>query len=156
MKTLDWIFRLALAAVFAGAAIAKIADPAEFHSAIQTYRMLPASWVAPFALWLPWVELCTAVAIFWPRHRHAALWIVGALNVLFLLALAQAWWRGLDIVCGCFGRPAAVRGAAYWNYVLRDLAFLAATAWLLVREWLATSALAHAEKLRLSGVSRLR
>lgn len=134
MKTLDWILRLTLAAVFAGAAVTKIAQPADFHSAIQTYRMLPALLVAVVAIWLPWLELCTAVALLWPAHRRAALWLVLALSLVFLAAIAQAWWRGLDIVCGCFGRPATVTGAGYLEYLLRDLAFLAAAVWLLVRE----------------------
>lgn len=135
MKTLDWILRLALAAVFAGAAVTKIYNPAEFHGAIQTYRMLPAILVAPLTLWLPWVELCTAVALLWPRHRRAALWIVLALSIVFLIAISQAWWRGLDIICGCFGRPETVSGPAFRDYLLRDLAFLAAATWLLLREW---------------------
>lgn len=136
MKTVDWILRFALAVVFAGAAITKIANPGEFFAAIQTYRMLPETLVAPIALWLPWVELCAAGALLWPRHRHAALWIVATLSVLFLIAIAQAWWRGLDIVCGCFGRSATVSGPAFREYFLRDLAFLALAVWLLAREWI--------------------
>lgn len=140
MKTFDWILRLALAAVFAGAAVTKIAAPAEFLTAIQTYRMLPEVLVAPIALWLPWLELCTAIAVVWPRHRRAALWLIFALSVVFIVAIAQAWWRGLDIVCGCFGRPATVSGPAFREYLLRDLAFLATAVWLLVREWFVTRA----------------
>jgi hypothetical protein len=135
MKTLDWILRLALIAVFAGAAVTKIADPGEFESAIQTYRMMPEWLVAPVAVWLPWMELCTAAALLWPRHRRAALWLVFALSVMFMIAIGQAWWRGLDIVCGCFGRPATVSGPALRGYLLRDLAFLGAATWLLAREW---------------------
>ena len=137
MKTLDWILRLALAAVFVGAAVSKIGNPADFHAAIQTYRMLPEMLVPLVALWLPWLELCTAVALLWPRHRRAALWIVFTLSVVFIIAIAQAWWRGLDIVCGCFGRPATVSGPAFREYFLRDLAFLAAAVWLIVRDRIA-------------------
>ena len=134
MKTLDWLLRLALATVFIGAALTKIADPAAFHAAILTYRAVPELLVPALALWLPWVELCTGLALLWPRHRRAALWLVVALNVVFLAALGQAAWRELDIVCGCFGRPATVRGAGYLKYLARDLALLAAAVWLLRRE----------------------
>jgi hypothetical protein len=134
MKTLDWILRLALAGVFLAAAVVKIADPATFHAALLTYRMLPEALSPAVALWLPWFELCTGVAILWSHHRRAALWVVIALNVVFLAAIAQAAIRELDIVCGCFGRPATVRGAGYIPYLARDLAFLAVAAWLLRRE----------------------
>ena len=134
MTLLDWMLRLALAVVFVGAALTKIADPASFHAAILTYRAIPESLVPALALWLPWVELCTGIALLWPRHRRAALWLVAVMNVAFLAALGQAAWRELDIVCGCFGRPAAVRGAGYFEYLARDIALLAAALWLLRRE----------------------
>ncbi len=134
MKTLAWLLRLGLAGLFLAAAVVKIADPAKFHAAILTYRMLPDSVVPLVALWLPWFEFCTGVALLWPRHRRAALWLVIALNLVFLAAIGQAALRELDIVCGCFGRPATVRGAGYLPYLVRDLAFLAAAAWLLRRE----------------------
>ncbi len=134
MKTLDWLLRLALAGIFVAAAAVKIADPAKFHAALLTYRMLPDAVAPAVALWLPWFELCTGVAILWPRHRRAALWVVIVLNLLFIAAIGQAAIRELDIICGCFGRPATVRGAGYIQYLVRDLAFLAAGAWLLWRE----------------------
>ncbi len=134
MRTFDWILRLALAGVFIAAAAVKIADPAKFHAAILTYRILPTAAAAALALWLPWLELCTGVAILWPHHRRAALWLLAALNVVFLAAIAQAAWRELDIVCGCFGRPATVRGAGYVPYLVRDLVFLAGAGWLLWRD----------------------
>ncbi len=134
MRTLDWLLRLALAGIFIAAAVVKIADPARFHAALLTYRMLPDTVAPAVALWLPWLELGTGVAILWPQHRRAALWLVIALNVVFLAAIGQAAARGLDIVCGCFGRPASVRTTGYAIYLVRDLAFLAAPAWLLRRE----------------------
>jgi len=134
LPSLDGLLRLALAGIFLAAAAVKIADPAEFHAAVRTYRLLPDLAAAGVALWLPWFELCTGVAILWSRHRRAALWVVVALNLVFLAAIGQAAVRELDIVCGCFGRPASVRGAGYLPYLARDLAFLAAAVWLLRRE----------------------
>lgn len=134
MKALDWILRLGLAGVFIGAAVTKIADPFAFHAAILTYRMIPEAVAAVLALWLPWVELCTGVAILCAAHRRAALWLALALSVVFIAAIGQAWWRELDIVCGCFGRPATVRGTGYLQYLGRDLGLLAVAAWLLRRE----------------------
>ena len=134
MKTLASILRLALASIFLAAAAVKIADPAKFHAALLTYRMLPDSVAPAIALWLPWFELCTGIAILWTAHRRAALWVVVVLNIVFLAAIGQAAVRGLDIVCGCFGRPASVRTTGYAIYLVRDLAFLVAAAWLLWRE----------------------
>ncbi len=126
MKLVGLLLRLALATVFVAAAVVKIADPAAFHAAILTYRLLPETLAAVVALWLPWLELCVGLGLLWPRLRLAALWLILTLTLAFIAALGQAAWRELDIVCGCFGRPAAVRGAGYLKYVVRDLALLAA------------------------------
>jgi len=134
MNAMRWILRAAVAATFAWAAVAKIVDPAGFFAAIKTYRALPEVGALLLALWLPWAELCAAGAVFWPRHRRAALGLLFALSLVFLGALSQAWLRGLDINCGCFGRPALVRGPAYLNYLGRDLVLLGTIAWLLWRE----------------------
>jgi hypothetical protein len=54
----------------------------------------------------------------------------GFTMVLFIIAIAQAWARGLNIDCGCFGGGGAVEPGQtkYLQEILRDtgLAFLAA------------------------------
>jgi uncharacterized membrane protein YphA (DoxX/SURF4 family) len=137
MKHFAWILRVAVAAVFIAAAVTKIVDPAAFFASIQTYRLLPDGAGVLFAVWLPWLELCAAVAVFPRRLRSGASWLLLALTVVFLIALSQAWLRGLDISCGCFGSTATVRGSAYFGYLLRDGLLLAAVAFLLWQESLA-------------------
>ena len=137
MKLFAWILRVAVAAVFLAAAITKIVDPAAFVASIQTYRLIPDGAAAIFAVWLPWLELSAALAIFPRRQRSGASWLLLALTVVFLIALSQAWLRGLDISCGCFGSTATVRGAAYLGFLFRDGLLAAAIAFLLWQESLA-------------------
>jgi len=134
MNAFLWLLRAAVAATFGWAAVTKIADPGGFFAAILTYRSLPEAGALLLALWLPWAELTAAGAVFWPRHRRAALGLLFAFALMFLGALSQAWLRGLDINCGCFGRPALVRGPAYLRYLARDLVLLGTIAWLLWRD----------------------
>ena len=134
MSALNWLLRVVVAAVFAWAAVTKIGDPASFLTAIRTFHALPDLGAVLLALWLPWAELVGGGAIFWPRHRSAALWALLALTIVFLGALGQAWLRGLDINCGCFGGAASVRGAGYLPYFVRDLALGAVLGWLLWQE----------------------
>jgi uncharacterized membrane protein YphA (DoxX/SURF4 family) len=134
MKPFAWILRVAVAAVFVAAAITKIVDPAAFVASIQTYRLIPDGAAAIFAVWLPWLELCAALAIFPRWHRSGASWLLLTLTFVFLLALGQAWLRGLDINCGCFGGTSPVTGSAYWGYLARDGLLGAAIAFLLWHE----------------------
>jgi putative oxidoreductase len=101
--TLSWAGRLLLAGVFGYAATAKILDPQAFATDIDHFRLLPY-WLASFAgAYLPWLELLCAAAVLFRRCERGALLLVTGLCMMFAVALASAWVRGLDISCGCFG-----------------------------------------------------
>lgn len=108
MKVVTWLLRAVLAAVFIYAGALKLSDPARFATEIEGYRLLPqtlpgagvGAWVA---VGLPWLEVVVGLAILLPvTVRAAALW-QATLMAVFIVALASAWWRDLDITCGCFG-----------------------------------------------------
>lgn len=117
--------RVLLGGVFVYASISKIADPVTFAGSVAAYRILPyfASYLV--AAVLPWLELfCGLLLILGTRVRGSAV-IVGALNLVFIAALASAIARGLDIDCGCFRH---VGKSSPWTALLRDLVLLAMTA----------------------------
>ncbi|HET9402298.1 MAG TPA: MauE/DoxX family redox-associated membrane protein [Candidatus Acidoferrales bacterium] len=124
------IARLALAAVFVYAAIAKLRQPWQlFTMTIDSYQMhLPVSVVNLLAQTLPWFELALGVALFigWKLR-----WFASAAAVLlatFFSVMLRAYYLGLTIDCGCFG-PGEHLGV---KTLLRDgslFAFSAALAW---------------------------
>lgn len=87
--------------LFAGAS--KLLDPATFSHDIAAYRMMPPlfSWI--FALWIPWIEVFAALALWWQGLRRAGVLVLGGLLLVFQVALIGAALRGLDISCGCLG-----------------------------------------------------
>jgi putative oxidoreductase len=96
------ILRWSLALVFLYAAVGKIANPGEFAEQIDNYRLLPWILVGLVAVVLPWLELFSALALLSGRWlRGASLWIM-VMNTVFIIAIASAMIRGLDIECGCF------------------------------------------------------
>ena len=103
-NTLGLLARLGFAALLLVAAVPKLRDPAAFAVAIGHYRLLPAPGPAFVAHTLPWLELVIALALIVGRRWLAAAWALAfALFAVFFLAVTSAWWRGLDISCGCFG-----------------------------------------------------
>lgn len=99
----EWSGACFLAGVFGIAAWPKIEDPAAFAFAVARYDLLPEAAVTGTAVFLPWVELCCAVALaFLPRARTGTLWLVMAQLALFSLIIGIALARGLAIPCGCF------------------------------------------------------
>ena len=130
--------RLVLAAAFLYAGSVKVWDfhggqwaTPKFFEDILNYHLLPWDAAAVLAVYLPWLEIAAALGLFWRRRRAGALLILGLLLVVFSGAMASAWWRGLDISCGCFGHEVE---KGDWGIPLgRDLVLLAAVlavAWL--------------------------
>jgi uncharacterized membrane protein YphA (DoxX/SURF4 family) len=115
-----WFFVLLLAA----SSIGKLADMPGFYAVIKSYALLPEA-VIPISAWaLAIFELVLAIWLAMGKRIKAAALIVIALHFVYLIWLAIALARGLDIPnCGCFGvfwaRPLT------WFTPVEDLILLA-------------------------------
>jgi uncharacterized membrane protein YphA (DoxX/SURF4 family) len=130
--------RLGLAVVWAWAARAKILDPDGAVLSVRAYRLLPEALVHPVAWGLPFLELAVAVLLAAGVATRLAAATSTGLLLVFIVGIASAWGRGLQIDCGCFstGGPAAGVGAAqYLGELLRDLGFMAVSIALVWRPW---------------------
>jgi putative oxidoreductase len=96
--------RILLALVFLFAAYPKLADTRTFAEQVSHYDLLPQL-SALVAVTVPAIELVAAVVLLVaPRPwRSGALLVVFALLCMFTYAVAQAYVRGIDTECGCFG-----------------------------------------------------
>ena len=131
-KYLPSAVRILLGVIFIYAALLKIADPVAFAGSVAAYRILPyfASYLT--AAVLPFLELsCGLLLISGYRVRGGAL-IIGAMNLVFMIALTAAIVRGLDIDCGCFKQGGTK--TTPWTALLRDAVFLAMTLFVLRTE----------------------
>ena len=114
-----WFFVLLLAASATG----KLADIPGFYAVINSYALLPEA-VIPIAGWaLAIFELVLAIWLAIGKRIDAAALIVITVHFVYLIWLAIALARGLDIPnCGCFGvfwaRPLT------WFTLLEDLILL--------------------------------
>lgn len=114
--------RWALALIFLAAALPKIMDPSGFASDISHYAMLPDVVINPLAVVLPWIEAVAALALLSGFAAEGAVLLTALMLAAFLGGLGQAWIRGLDIDCGCFGHSDA-RGNVAVAFA-RDTGFL--------------------------------
>ena len=127
------LLRIGLAAVFVYAGILKVLDPSQFLADIESYRLLPYLAAVGTALYLPWLEICCGVALLFKRAYSGSLLILAALAGAFAVALGSAWWRGLDISCGCFGGNGST--ANYPWLIARDLGIMTVLGVLVMAEW---------------------
>lgn len=99
----DRAIQILLGAAFLAAGTLKVFDPLSFALSTARLRLVPMPLLGPLAIVLPWIEAVTAVALFVPTYRRAALQMQISLLVLFTAVLAAALIRGTAASCGCFG-----------------------------------------------------
>jgi len=95
--------RVVLAGLFVWSGAIKFADPAGFGQIVLAYDVLPPAWVSPTAILLPGLEWGAAGGLLLSmRWRQAGAVLTIGMLCVFMAAIASAWWRGLDVSCGCF------------------------------------------------------
>ncbi len=94
--------RLVVGGVFIFASLDKLQHPQAFAQVIHHYRMVPYEFLHPFAVFLPVLELIVGSALVLGIKQRGAALITLLLNLVFMVAIASALSRGLDISCGCF------------------------------------------------------
>lgn len=124
---LTLLTRLTLGGVLIVAGALKVGNLQKSAMAVRAYEILPI-WLANFFGYaLPWVEIGIGALLI----LGVAVGIMGALGSLimlgFIIAIAQAWARGLSIDCGCFGGGGTIdpEDTKYLSTILRDIGFLA-------------------------------
>ena len=122
---LSLVGRIALAAVFAYAALAKITDPAATVRAVRAYQLLPEGLAVPVAHALPAVELTLAALLLVGFAIRTAAIGAAVLLTAFITGVASAAARGLRIDCGCFGGGGPTANPHYTGELIRDGLLLA-------------------------------
>jgi Methylamine utilisation protein MauE len=118
-----WAARLALAAVFALAAVTKLRALDEFVGVVHNYRVLPEILVRPVAYGLPPLEAAIALGLLIAPARTPAGIGAAALLVVFSLAMAVNLVRGrVEIDCGCFA--SALKQRIGWSLVARNVVLI--------------------------------
>lgn len=100
----EWILRVLLAGVFIYAGAVKLPDIQKFFGDILNYDLVSWDVSIVTAFLLPWLEIFAGLALITGVFYLGGVAICGILSSVFLTAISSAWYRGLDITCGCFGR----------------------------------------------------
>jgi uncharacterized membrane protein YphA (DoxX/SURF4 family) len=129
------VVRLGLAAVFLVSGALKVVDPAQTRIAVRAYELLPPDVVGPVATALPLLELVLGTLLLVGAFTRWVALAAAVLLVVLMIAVAQAWARGLSIDCGCFGGGGAVAkgDTRYPQELARDLGTWLLALWLVVR-----------------------
>ncbi len=129
---LGTVARLVLGGVFIVAGGLKVTTPEASAKATQAYQVLPHDLAAYVGYALPTVEVVLGLLLLLGLFTRTAAIITSVLLVVFIAGIAQAWARGLNIDCGCFGGGGTVAPdeVSYLPRILEDLGMLACGTWL--------------------------
>jgi len=129
-KYLPWIglvARLVLGGVLFIAGYLKAFTIDKSQMAVRAYEVLPISLANFLGIILPWLEIGAGLLLILGfAVRYSAIFGT-ALMLIFVVAIGQAWARGLSIDCGCFGGGGKVAPGEtkYLSEILRDLGLAA-------------------------------
>jgi uncharacterized membrane protein YphA (DoxX/SURF4 family) len=118
--------RLILGGVLLLAGALKIGNLQKSAMAVRAYELLPVSLANLLGYALPWVEIGVGLLLITGAAVRIS-GLIGAFTMLaFIIAISQAWARGLSIDCGCFGGGGAIdpEDTKYLTEIIRDLGLL--------------------------------
>lgn len=116
------ISRLVLGGVLFAAGYLKIGALDKSQMAVRAYELLPIGIANFLGIALPYVEIAMGILlIIGAFTKYIA---IGSAIIMFafIVAISQAWARGLTIDCGCFGGggQVAANETKYLQEIIRD------------------------------------
>ena len=128
------VARLIVGVVDLLAGLVKFPDPAGNVRQVRAFDILPEAIVPTVGHALPTIEIIIGVALILGLLTRLFA-VIGALFFLaFIIGIASAWARGLEINCGCFGSH-GVPADPHRQYavdIARDIGLLICCLWLTI------------------------
>ncbi|MEI6307271.1 MAG: MauE/DoxX family redox-associated membrane protein [Actinomycetes bacterium] len=124
---LTLLARVVLGGTLLAAGALKVGNLQKSAMAVRAYELLPVSLANFLGYALPWIEIGVGLLLILGVATKTVA-VIGAINMLvFIIAIAQAWARGLSIDCGCFGGGGSVdpEDTKYLSEIIRDLGLFA-------------------------------
>jgi protein-disulfide isomerase/uncharacterized membrane protein YphA (DoxX/SURF4 family) len=128
--------RLVVGGVWIVAGLLKIGDPAGNVRAVRAYQLLPESLAQLVGHALPTLEIVIGVCLVLGLVTRWVALLSSLMLGAFIIGIASAWARGLEIECGCFGGgggPAKGASGAYPWELARDAGLLLLSVYLVWR-----------------------
>ena len=128
------VARLIVGIVDLVAGLSKFPDPAGNVRQVRAFRILPEAVVPTVGHALPTIEIVIGVALILGLLTRAFAVLASLFFLAFIIGIAAAWARGLEINCGCFGSH-GVPADPHRQYAIdiaRDIGLLICSVWLVV------------------------
>lgn len=120
--------RIIVGGFFVYASMDKLLNQEDFAKAIYNYKIdLIAPFINIMAIVLPYIELFTGLFLIAGIYKRGSSMLIIIMLVVFIIALTQAYIRGLDINCACFSLETPTEKSDILNRIIEDILLLGAT-----------------------------
>jgi uncharacterized membrane protein YphA (DoxX/SURF4 family) len=110
--------------VFVYSSVGKLFSQEEFGRVIYNYDLLPLFSVNILAIVLPYIQFIAGILLIFGIFKRGNSVIFIVLLLVFLIALIQAYARGLDINCGCFSLDTTSSNTDILIRIIQDVLLL--------------------------------
>ncbi|MBL8006578.1 MAG: DoxX family membrane protein [Ignavibacteria bacterium] len=121
------LLRLIVGGFFLYASIDKVTNQEAFARAIYNYKFMPDFVINIMAIVIPFIELVTGIFLILGIFLRGSSFIITSLLIVFIIALSQAYARGLDIACGCFSLETVTEKSDILQRIAEDILLLASS-----------------------------
>ena len=123
---LTLLARLILGSVLLVAGALKVPNLPKSAMAVRAYEMLPIPVANFLGYTLPWIEIGLGLLLIVGVTVKISGALGGLTMLAFIIAIAQAWARGLSIDCGCFGGGGTIdpEDTKYLSEIIRDIGLM--------------------------------
>jgi len=129
--TLIAFLKILLGMLFLYAAIDKIFYPAKFAEVIYHYKLVPLWSLNIFSIVIPWIEIGLGIMLLLDVWSEIASIVLILLTFAFVVMIASAMVRGLNIECGCFSLDSH-NSFVGWKRLIEDVLMIAG-GWLILQ-----------------------
>ena len=128
------VLRVLMGAWFVFTGGVKIFDSGldQFVADIGNYKLVHGWLAIAVAYVIPWVEVVAGLCFMLGILKKGAWWAMLGLVLAFTVSVGSAWWRGLDISCGCLGGEEKI---SYWWKAAEFALYFATLGYLAWVEW---------------------
>ena len=126
--------RLIVGVVDVAAGVAKFPDPAGNVRQVRAFQILPEAVVPAVGHALPTVEILIGALLVLGLLTRSVAVLATLFFIAFIIGIASAWARGLEINCGCFGSH-GVPADPHRQYAIdiaRDIGLVICSLWLVL------------------------
>ena len=118
--------------VYAGANKIFITGLDAFVTDISNYKLVSEPIAITVAYVIPWAEVIAGICFMLGILRKGAWLAMLGLALAFTFSVGSAWWRGLDISCGCLGSAEKI---SYWRKAVEFAVYFVVLGFIGWSEW---------------------